>query len=94
MFHEKRHPRDMAEAEVAVFLTSLAQRRSVSASTQNRALAALVVPLQGGAGASARLGGRRRSRQATTEASVVLTPGRGAGPAWEARGGNKAGSSR
>ena len=42
LFHDKRHPRDMAEAEVAAFLTSLAQRGSVSASTQNQALAALL----------------------------------------------------
>jgi integrase len=41
LFHQKRHPRDMAEAEVAAFLTSLAQRASVIASTQSQALAAL-----------------------------------------------------
>ena len=42
LFHGKRHPRDMAESEVAAFLTSLAQHGSVSASTQNQALAALL----------------------------------------------------
>jgi integron integrase len=42
LFHGKRHPRDMAEAEVAAFLTSLAQHGNVSASTQNQALAALL----------------------------------------------------
>jgi integron integrase len=42
LFHGKRHPRDMAEPEVAAFLTSLAQQQSVGASTQNQALAALL----------------------------------------------------
>lgn len=38
LFHGKRHPREMGEPEVAAFLTSLAVRRQVSASTQNQAL--------------------------------------------------------
>jgi integron integrase len=42
LFHGKRHPRDMAEEEVAAFLTSLARGSSVSPSTQNQALAALL----------------------------------------------------
>ncbi|MEO7297665.1 MAG: integron integrase [Verrucomicrobiota bacterium] len=37
-----RHPRDMAETEVRDFLVHLATERSVSASTQNQALNALV----------------------------------------------------
>lgn len=41
-FHEKRHPREMAEPEVAAFLTHLAVERSVSASTQNQALNAIL----------------------------------------------------
>ncbi len=40
-FHRRRHPRDMGEREVGAFLTSLAVRGHVSASTQNQALAAL-----------------------------------------------------
>lgn len=36
-FHNKRHPREMAEPEVAAFLTYLAVDRRVSASTQNQA---------------------------------------------------------
>ncbi len=42
LFHRKRHPRDMGEAEVVAFLSSLATVGKVSASTQNQALSALV----------------------------------------------------
>ena len=42
LFHEKRHPREMAGPEVSAFLTHLAERQRVSASTQNQALGALV----------------------------------------------------
>ena len=41
-FHNKRHPKDMAHAEVEAFLTYLARQRGVSASTQNQALCALL----------------------------------------------------
>ena len=41
-FHGTRDPALMGEAEVAAFLTDLAVRRRVSASTQNQALAALL----------------------------------------------------
>ncbi len=41
-FHGKRHPEEMAEDEVTAFLTHLATRRKVSASTQNQALCALL----------------------------------------------------
>jgi hypothetical protein len=37
LFHGKRHPGDMAEAEVTDFLTSLARDGKVAASTQNQA---------------------------------------------------------
>ncbi len=40
-FHRKRHPLEMAEAEITAFLSSLAAR-GVSASTQNQALSALL----------------------------------------------------
>ncbi len=40
--HGKRHPREMREPEVNAFLTDLAVRGQVSASTQNQALAALL----------------------------------------------------
>jgi integron integrase len=41
-FHNKRHPVEMSEAEIARFLSSLATDSKVSASTQNQALNALV----------------------------------------------------
>ena len=41
-FHNKRHPAEMAEAEIARFLSSLATEGRVSASTQNQALNALL----------------------------------------------------
>jgi integron integrase len=42
LFHGKRHPADMAEAEINAFLTHLAVREKVAASTQNQALAAIL----------------------------------------------------
>jgi integrase len=42
LFHNKRHPREMAEAEVTEFLTYLAREGRVAASTQNQALSALL----------------------------------------------------
>lgn len=41
-FHKYRHPLEMGAAEVEAFLSDLAVRRNVSASTQNQALAALL----------------------------------------------------
>jgi integron integrase len=42
LFHRKRHPSEMGEAEVAAFLTALASARRVAGSTQNQALSALL----------------------------------------------------
>src|SRR5439155_7653619 len=42
LFHQKRHPRDMGSAEVVGFLTHLAVKEQVSASTQNQALNAVI----------------------------------------------------
>jgi len=42
LFHRKRHPREMGAEEVRAFLSYLAIRQRVSASTQNQALNALV----------------------------------------------------
>jgi len=42
LFHGKRHPDEMGEAEVTAFLSSLATERGVSASTQNQALSAIL----------------------------------------------------
>jgi site-specific recombinase XerD len=42
IYHNKRHPAEMAEEEVAQFLTHLARDLDVAASTQNQALSALL----------------------------------------------------
>jgi integron integrase len=42
VFHGKRHPSEMGEAEIARFLSNLAQKQRVSASTQNQALSAIL----------------------------------------------------
>jgi integrase len=41
-FHGKRHPKDMGAPEIESFLSHLATERTVAASTQNQALAALL----------------------------------------------------
>lgn len=41
LFHNKRHPKDMASHEIIQFLSHLAVNRNVSASTQNQALYAM-----------------------------------------------------
>ncbi len=42
LFHNKSHPLEMGEREINLFLTDLAVRGKVSASTQNQALCALL----------------------------------------------------
>jgi integron integrase len=42
LFHKKRHPLEMGEAEINTFLSDLAVNGRVSASTQNQALSALL----------------------------------------------------
>ena len=42
LFHGKRHPRDMGADELTMFLSDLALKRNVSASTQNQALNAIL----------------------------------------------------
>jgi integron integrase len=42
LFHEKRHPAEMGEAEIRSFISDLASKRSVAASTQTVALSALL----------------------------------------------------
>jgi len=42
IFHNKRHPKDLGEKEIAQFLSHLAVNRQVSNSTQNQALCAIV----------------------------------------------------
>jgi site-specific recombinase XerD len=42
IFRGKRHPRELGEVEITAFLSDLAVRGRVSASTQNQALSALL----------------------------------------------------
>ncbi|MER3447456.1 MAG: integron integrase, partial [Candidatus Dadabacteria bacterium] len=42
LFHNKRHPKDMGAPEIEAFLTHLAVKENVAASTQNQALSALL----------------------------------------------------
>ena len=42
LFHGKRHPRELGEQEIIDFLSDLAVKRNVSASTQNQAFCALL----------------------------------------------------
>jgi site-specific recombinase XerD len=49
VYHNKRHPAEMAEEEVAQFLTHLARELDIAPSTQNQALSALLFLLQGSA---------------------------------------------
>ena len=42
LFHHKRHPKEMGEAEIRAYLSDLAINKNVAASTQNVALAALL----------------------------------------------------
>ena len=43
LFHRKRYPLEMGAPEAEAFLTSLAVDRNVAASTQNQALAAMLL---------------------------------------------------
>ena len=42
LFHNKKHPKDMGHREIEAFLTHLAVKRNVAASTQNQAFNAIV----------------------------------------------------
>lgn len=42
LYHNKRHPRDMGTTEINEFITSLVNVRTVSASTQNQAISAIL----------------------------------------------------
>jgi integrase len=43
IFHRKRHPKDMGAPEVRDYLSHLAVKRNVAASTQNQALSAILL---------------------------------------------------
>jgi len=42
LFHKKRHPRDMGVEEINAFITHLAVKKDVAASTQNQAISAIL----------------------------------------------------
>ena len=42
LYHNKRHPGEMGKSEISDFLSYLAVKKHVSASTQNQALSALL----------------------------------------------------
>jgi len=42
LFHNKRHPQEMGEKEINQFITHLAVKEKVAASTQNQALCAII----------------------------------------------------
>ena len=42
LFHKKRHPKDMGAEEIQAFITHLATERTLSASSQNQALSAVM----------------------------------------------------
>ena len=42
LYHNKRHPRDMGVAEINAFITHLVNQKTVSASTQNQAISAVL----------------------------------------------------
>ncbi|MFN2541966.1 MAG: integron integrase [Chthoniobacterales bacterium] len=73
LFHGKRHPREMGENEIVEFLTHLAIKQKVSASTQNQAFSALLLLYQQFLGRKLqRLDGALRSNR-PTRLPVVLT---------------------
>lgn len=47
LFHNKRHPKEMGANEITAFLTNLAVKEKVSASTQNQAFFALLFLYRG-----------------------------------------------
>jgi len=62
-FHNKRHPIELGEPEIAQFLSSLASDSHVSASTQNQALNRFAFSLQGGPGKEDRVNSGSRPCQ-------------------------------
>ena len=74
LFHDKRHPKDLGEQEIAAFLTWLAVDRHVAASTQDQALSALVFLYREVIGRSVRIEGDVVRAKKPRNLPVVLTP--------------------
>lgn len=64
LFFDKRHPAELGPQEIGAFVSHLAVRRNVSASTQNQALSALLFLYREVRGAARRVGGRGRAGEA------------------------------
>jgi integron integrase len=76
LFHDTRHPKELGASDVVDFLTDLAVRARVSASTQNQALAALLFLYRHVLGQElGALGEAVRARTAPRHLPVVLSRG-------------------
>ena len=73
-YHGRRHPRDLAESEIASFLSELADRRHVSAGTQNQALAALLFLYRQVLGSPISMGRDVVRAKRSRRVPVVMTP--------------------
>lgn len=74
LFHNKRHPREMAESEIRQFLAHLAINTKVSASTQTVALSALLFLYRDSPQEGTSLCRPHRTRQAVAEAPRRVHP--------------------
>ncbi len=73
-FHDVRHPKEMAEAEISQYLTHLAVEEKVSANTQNQAMFALLFLYKDVLGAQLDyLGGTFTTAKPSGRVPVVLT---------------------
>ena len=74
VFHGLRHPEEMGDTEVGVYLSSLAMHGRVSAATQNQAASALLFLYRKVLGRDMALTGRIVRPKAARSLPVVLTP--------------------
>jgi integron integrase len=74
-YHSLRHPREMAEAEVAEYLRHLAEEKQVAAATQTQALSALLFLYREVLGRRLTLPGVILRARTPTRIPVVLTRG-------------------
>jgi integron integrase len=86
LFHKKKHPREMGKEEIAVYLSFLAEKGRVSASTQNQALSALLFLYNEVLGQEPGLVDGVVRAKRPSRLPVVLTPGEVAAILAEMRG--------
>jgi Phage integrase, N-terminal SAM-like domain len=77
LFHNKRHPKEMGAEEVGQFLSDLAVKHHVAASTQNQALSAILFLYQEVLRQEDRVARRSCACEKAEEASRRLDAGRG-----------------